>query len=52
MPSQKPFEPEEVFSAEVSSEHIVPRVWNSSRKYIQCEGALDNLGLYLSLMDS
>ena len=52
MPLQKPFKPEEIFSAEVSSEHIVPRVLNSPRKYIQSEGALDNLGLYLGLMDS
>jgi glycerol dehydrogenase len=52
MSSQKPFKPEEIFSAKVSKGNIVPRVLNSPRKYIQSEGALDNLGAYLSLMDS
>lgn len=52
MSPRKPFKPEEIFSAEVSKGHIVPRVLNSPRKYIQCEGALDNLGLYLGMSDA
>jgi len=52
MSNPEQFAPEKVFSAEVSANNIVPRVLNSPRKYIQCEGALGNLGLYLSLMNS
>lgn len=52
MTDNKQFKPEEVFSAEVSAGSIIPRVLNAPRKYIQCPGALDNLGLYLSLTSS
>ena len=52
MSNPEQFAPEKVFSAEVSADNIIPRVLNSPRKYIQCEGALGNLGFYLSLMNS
>ena len=52
MSNPEQFAPEKVFSAEVGADNIVPRVLNSPHKYIQCEGALGNLGLYLSLMNS
>lgn len=51
MSGNKPFNPDEVFSPEVSAGGIIPRVLNAPRKYIQCPGALDNLGLYLGLID-
>jgi len=50
--ANKTFNPTDVFSPEVTYKSIIPRVLNSPHKYIQCEGALHNLGLYLSLLES
>jgi glycerol dehydrogenase len=46
------FTPNEVFSAEASSNKIIPNVLNSPQKYIQGDGVLNDLGLYLGLIHS
>lgn len=48
----EPFSPDKVFSAEVSSNKIIPNVLNSPQKYIQGDGVLNDLGLYLGLIHS
>ncbi len=50
--AHKIFNPADVFSPEVSYNGIIPKVLNSPHKYIQSEGALHNLGLYLSSLES
>ncbi|MEW6145574.1 MAG: glycerol dehydrogenase [Thermodesulfobacteriota bacterium] len=46
------FTPAKVFSAEASSNKIIPNVLNSPQKYIQGDGVLNDLGLYLGLIHS
>jgi glycerol dehydrogenase len=48
----EPFSPDKVFSAEASSNKIIPNVLNSPQKYIQGDGVLNDLGLYLGLIHS
>lgn len=48
----EPFIPDKVFSAEASVNKIIPNVLNSPQKYIQGDGVLGNLGLYLGLVGS
>ena len=50
--ARKQFFPEKVFSTDVSYNSIIPKVLNSPHKYIQSAGALNNLGLYLTLVES
>ncbi|MEM7009233.1 MAG: glycerol dehydrogenase [Thermodesulfobacteriota bacterium] len=46
------FDPQQIFSPQVSHGGIVAKVLNSPHKYIQAPGALHNLGLYLKLLNS
>ena len=46
------FSPDKVFSAEAGSNKIIPNVLNSPQKYIQGDGVLNDLGLYLGLIHS
>lgn len=48
----EPFSPEKVFSTEASSNKIIPNVLNSPQKYIQGDGVLGDIGLYLGLIGS
>lgn len=48
----EPFSPAKVFSAEASSSKIIPNVLNSPQKYIQGDGVLGDIGLYLGLIGS
>ena len=50
--ADKTFNPQDVFSKDVSYKGIIPKVLNSPHKYIQSPGALHNIGLYLKLLDS
>ena len=49
---REPFSPAKVFSAEASSNKIIPNVLNSPQKYIQGDGVLGDIGLYLGLIGS
>jgi glycerol dehydrogenase len=51
-PTPEPFSPDKVFSAEASSNKIIPNVLNSPQKYIQGDGVMKDLGLYLGLIHS
>lgn len=48
----EPFEPGKVFSTEATANKTIPNVLNSPQKYIQGDGVLNDLGLYLGLIHS